>query len=76
MEKLKQGDVVQLNSGGPKMSVVRFIGADTSNFQLTTVDEVLKMGGFTDGDVVCQWFNANDLATGTFKIETLKIVHE
>ena len=34
MEDLKVIDVVQLNAGGPKMSILRFIGADKSNFQL------------------------------------------
>lgn len=76
MEELKTTDVVQLNAGGPKMSIVRFIGADSSNFQMQTADEVLKMQGFKDGDVICQWFDGNKLSSGTFKRETLKIVTE
>lgn len=76
MEELKTTDVVQLNAGGPKMSIVRFIGADNSNFQMQTADEVLKMQGFKDGDVICQWFDGNKLSSGTFKRETLKVVTE
>jgi uncharacterized protein YodC (DUF2158 family) len=71
MEDLTTNDVVQLNSGGPKMSIIRFIGADKSNFQLRMADEFLKLQGFNDGDVLCQWFDGNRLSSGTFKRETL-----
>ncbi len=71
MEDLKITDVVQLNSGGPKMSILRFIGADRSNFQLKTADEFIKLQGFKEGDVICQWFDGNKLLNGTFKRETL-----
>lgn len=71
MEDLTTHDMVQLKSGGPKMSIIRFIGADKSNFQLRMADEFLKLQGFDDGDVLCQWFDGNRLASGTFKRETL-----
>ncbi len=74
MKELNLSDVVQLNSGGPKMSIIRFIGVDGSNFQLRTADEVLKIQGFKDGDVICQWFDGNKLSSGTFRRETLNIV--
>lgn len=76
MEDLKVTDVVQLNAGGPKMSILRFIGADKSNFQLKTADEFIKLQGFKEGDVICQWFDGNKLSTGTFKRETLIMVKE
>ena len=76
MEELKTTDVVQLNSGGPEMSIIRFIGVEGSNFDVQTADELLKMQGFNDGDVICQWFDGNKLSSGTFKRETLKIVTE
>lgn len=76
MEDLKVTDVVQLNAGGPKMSILRFIGGDKSNFQLKTADEFIKLQGFKEGDVICQWFDGNKLSTGTFKRETLIMVKE
>lgn len=67
----KIGDVVQLKSGGPQMKVQRIIGADDTNFMIKTADEFLKTQGFTDGDVICQWFNGNKLESGTFKSDSL-----
>jgi uncharacterized protein YodC (DUF2158 family) len=52
------GDVVQLASGGPKMTVQRIADRDP-NYLFKTQDAVLKMSGFTGGDVVCQWFGDN-----------------
>ena len=71
MEDLKINDVVQLNSGGPKMSIIRFIGAENSNLQLKMADEFIKLQGFADGDVICHWFDGSKLSSGTFKKETL-----
>jgi uncharacterized protein YodC (DUF2158 family) len=65
------GDVVQLKSGGPLMTVQRIIGDDTSNFMLKTADEFIKTQGFKNGDVICQWFNGNKLESGTFKADSL-----
>lgn len=76
MEELKITDVVQLNAGGPKMSILRFIGEDKSIFQLKSADEFIKLQGFREGDVICQWFDGNKLSTGTFKRETLIIIKE
>jgi uncharacterized protein YodC (DUF2158 family) len=67
----KIGDVVKLKSGGPQMTVQRIIGADDSNFMIKTTDEFLKTQGFSDGDVICQWFNGNKLESGTFKLDSL-----
>ena len=71
MEVLKIGDVVQLRSGGPKMTVQRIIGTDNGNLGLKAGDEFLKMRGFKDGDVICNWFESSSLRDGTFKIESL-----
>lgn len=73
---MEVGDVVQLKSGGPKMTIQRIIGFDKSNFGLKAADEYLKMRGFSDGDVVCQWFEGNNLQDGTFKAASLKTVDE
>lgn len=68
---MNSGDIVQLKSGGPKMTIQRVIGFDKSNFGLKAADEYLKMRGYTDGDVICQWFEGNTLRDGTFKISSL-----
>ena len=71
MDSIKLGDVVQLKSGGPKMTVQRVIGSDQSNLGLKASDEFLKLKGFRDGDVICNWFESSSLKDGTFKIESL-----
>lgn len=71
METVKVGDIVQLKSGGPKMTVQRIIGADQQNIGLKAGDEFLKLRGFKDGDVICNWFEASSLRDGTFRIESL-----
>jgi uncharacterized protein YodC (DUF2158 family) len=73
MEQLKIGDIVQLKSGGPKMTVQRILGSDNSNLGLKAADEFLKMRGFKDEDVICQWFEGSSLRDGTFKAESLLI---
>lgn len=67
------GDIVQLNSGGPKMTVQRIIGSDRTNFGLKAADEYLRLRGYIDGDVVCQWFEGDALRDGTFKLATLQV---
>ena len=71
MDSVKVGDVVQLKSGGPRMIVQRVIGSDQSNLGLKASDEFLKLKGFHDGDVVCNWFESSSLKDGTFKVESL-----
>lgn len=70
--KFNIGDIVQLKSGGPQMTVQRIIGSGDSNFMIKAADEFLKTQGFNEGDVVCQWFNDNKLESGTFKQDSLK----
>ncbi len=61
------GTVVQLKSGGPEMTIKGIIG-DSSN-PISKQEEIgLKLGGFEDGDIYCQWFNDNNkLESGCFK---------
>lgn len=73
---MKVGDIVQLKSGGPRMTVQRVIGADKSNFGLKAADEFMKLKGFEDGDVICQWFEGNRLNDGIFKVSSLSIAGE
>jgi len=68
---MNTGDIVQLKSGGPKMTIQRIIGSDKSNIGLKAADEYLKMRGFAEGDVICQWFESNTLRDGTFKTSSL-----
>ncbi|WP_319480988.1 DUF2158 domain-containing protein [uncultured Draconibacterium sp.] len=64
---LATGTVVQLKSGGPEMTINGIIG-DANNPISKTVETGLKMGGYVDGDVYCQWFNeSNKLESGCFK---------
>lgn len=69
--KLNIGDIVQLKSGGPQMTVQRIVGSDNSNLIVKAADEFMKTQGFKEGDIVCQWFNGNKLESGTFKAEGL-----
>jgi uncharacterized protein YodC (DUF2158 family) len=66
MDDLQIGNVVQLKSGGPEMTIQRFIGSDNTNFGLKATDEFFKMKGFKDGDLICQWFSDNQVKDGAF----------
>ena len=55
MEDFEIGNVVQLRSGGPKMTVHSLV---------------------SDGDVVCQWFEGNEVHEENFPREGLKKVVE
>jgi uncharacterized protein YodC (DUF2158 family) len=55
MEGFEIGDVVQLRSGGPKMTV---------------------HGVISDGDIVCQWFESDEVHEENFPNEALKKVEQ
>ena len=40
--EFKIGDIVQLKSGGPQMSVQRIVGSDSSNLLIKAADEFMK----------------------------------
>lgn len=70
--EINTGDVVQLSSGGPEMTVKGIIG-DVNNPLSKTENVALKMSGqHADGDVYCQWFHNNKLEGGVFKPAMLK----
>ncbi|ENA1795682.1 DUF2158 domain-containing protein [Flavobacterium psychrophilum] len=71
---LEIGDVVQLKSGGEKMTVQRIIGKDSHISRIDMQDKMLKMTGYADGDVCCQWFVNKKLESSVFKKDMLEKV--
>ena len=69
---LEIGDVVQLKSGGEKMTVQRIIGKDSHITRIDMQDKMLKMAGYENGDVSCQWFVNKKLESSVFKKDMLE----
>jgi uncharacterized protein YodC (DUF2158 family) len=67
--EFKQGDVVELKSGGPQMTVTAVVGLDR-------LLDVAKIQGFIDGDVSVEYFLNNKLERGMFKKTSLKLSKE
>jgi len=67
--EFKQGDVVELKSGGPQMTITAVVGQDC-------LLEVTKVQGFIDGDVSVEYFLNNKLERGMFKQTSLKLAKE
>jgi uncharacterized protein YodC (DUF2158 family) len=76
MNPINKNEIVQLKSGGPKMTVQRFIGEKTMNYGVKIADETRKLKGFNDGDAVCQWFDGSDLKEGVFPVEALRKIED
>jgi uncharacterized protein YodC (DUF2158 family) len=74
MEVIIIGDLVQLKSGGPRMTVKRIVGQGLDTWQGKTNEQVLKIQGYKDGDMVCIWFEENKLNEGVFPLEALQKV--
>jgi len=66
MEDFKVGDVVQLKSGGPKMTVNN---ADPSP---TSTDGIAIPS--SPRTIYCQWFAGSKLESGSFKPESITLV--
>ncbi len=68
MNKFSVGDVVQLKSGGPKMTVAIVLGKpETSKI----IEGSARQQGFLAGDVSCNWFDGPEKKEGLFKSATL-----
>lgn len=72
MRKLSSGDVVQLKSGSPRMTVTVVFGEPTTPKQL---EEIAQKRGYQSGDVSCEWFDGAAIKTGFFHASTLKESH-
>lgn len=68
MDEVKVGEKVMLKSGGPEMMVLRIIGTSERHAKL---DELLKMKGYDDDDVYCQW--VIDESSGKTKKHAFKL---
>lgn len=64
------GDIVQLKSGGPTMTITGIVGQDDRL-------HILKAAhGYNDGDVTVEYFDNTKLVKSTFKATSLVIVAE
>jgi len=57
MNEIKQGDVVQLKSGGPRMTV-SLVAKDKDNVEVLSA--------------CCDWFEGSKAVKGTFPLHSLK----
>lgn len=74
--EIKVGDIVMLKSGGPKMTIQRFLG-DSQDVSTKVQDEAIKIiKGNKTGDVVCQWFDVNISKNDIFPSESLVKLNE
>lgn len=69
--RFKPDDLVRLKSGGPVMTVHHRIGQPHDLPILQTVDESLRLRGFSDGDLVCVWYEGQELKVEPFSAELL-----
>lgn len=64
---MKKGDVVQLKSGGPKMTV-----QEIGDWKYYHVDG----GRYPEDQALCFWFDGNEQKKCVFQIDSLKIIGE
>lgn len=64
------GDVVQLKSGGPKMTVHRIIGGS----DLDVLASAFR--GADKGDIECKWFDSGRIESAHFKPQMLALAEQ
>lgn len=76
MDNFKAGELVRLKSGGPVMTVQRIIGKE-EEISFQRIDDYIRMiKGFREGDIVCQWFEDNELKFAAFPSTSIEVVKE
>ncbi|MCW3077438.1 MAG: putative small protein [Bacteroidetes bacterium] len=71
---IEKYSVVQLKSGGPKMTVIRIVG-DEDNSNLA--DFAYKHTGHKDGDLICEWFDDKKVShSKVFPLGAVKEINE
>lgn len=70
---MNKGDIVVLKSGGPEMTIKRIIGDENSNTKEKQSDKLLLLNGYDIGDLLCEWFDKNELKSNIFKQNSLKL---
>ncbi len=68
----KEGDVVQLKSGGPRMTITGIIGESDQNSPLN-LRALQKVAGFENGDVTVQYFDGARLEKAVFKKTVIEL---
>ncbi|WP_044213369.1 YodC family protein [Flammeovirga sp. OC4] len=68
--EFSKGDIVQLKSGGPKMTVKGIVG-DSVQTLSRMENKAYKIHGVEEGTVICEWFLNNELKSGQFQPEMI-----
>ena len=75
MAKFKKGDKVQLNTGGPEMTIVGVYEKNSQDYSVAIAYEAYQQKfGASDAFYGCNWFDKSSLKDGAFPEETLKLL--
>ena len=66
------GDIVYLNSNPEVlMTILYILGPEPKNIQDKTISYKMRMCGYQEGDICCNWFENTKLQTNFFKAAML-----